>query len=390
MSVVRQAETDAIRSRWKDNINAQCSLSPINCAALIQYAKDVKRRHLKDASNIECRLSDKFNMGGLHVVRMLDFEDGTTWLARLQRHKGTAESCQRLVAEVHTIQVVREKSKIRVPEVFGYDASYDNPVGVPFMLLEYIPAITAMDSFGGWEQHRGQIPQHFRTDYHASMANIQVEIASIRFPKIGRIIKLSNGTFSIGKLPGLGGPFTTAAEFFCSWAENSTFPFGEAFIRARTPETAVDEIISSIKGFPARLSDFARHYTFQSGPYPLIHSDLYSSNVLVDSECRIKGVIDWENAIVGPWELVEFIKDLSIVPPVMDGPFYREKRSDQEITAERRRYIQAIKEGERARQLDSKLSETLENRHTQNLAHAIWLYSEGRIGYYSRIFDSFT
>jgi hypothetical protein len=42
------------------------------------------------------------------------------------------------------------------------------------MILEYIPAITAMDSFGGWDEHKGRIPQHFRTDYHTSMADIQV------------------------------------------------------------------------------------------------------------------------------------------------------------------------------------------------------------------------
>lgn len=159
---------DPIRLHWKNDINAEKSLPPIDCAALIQYAKDVHRRHMKHARNIECQLSDRYNMGGLHVVRLLDFEDGTTWLARLQLRKGTAESCQSLIAEVNTIQVVRERSKIRVPEVFGYNASYDNPIGVPFMLLEYIPAITARDSFGG------RIPRQFRTDYHASMATVQV------------------------------------------------------------------------------------------------------------------------------------------------------------------------------------------------------------------------
>ncbi|KAF2865942.1 hypothetical protein BDV95DRAFT_651482 [Massariosphaeria phaeospora] len=378
--------TDPIRLNWKDDINAENSLPPIDYAALVQYAKDTHQRHMKYAHNIECQLSDMYNIGGLHLVRLLDFGDGTTWLARLQLQKGTAASCQRLIAEVHTIQLVREKSNIRVPEVFSYDASCDNSVGDPFMLLEYIQAITAMDSFGGWDKHKGRIPQHFRTDYHASMANIQVEIASIRFPMIGRIVKLSDGTFSIGELPGIGGPFKTAAEFFCAWADNSKFPYDENFIRERTSAAAVDEIISSIKGFPARLRDFARHYTFQNGPYPLIHSDLYSSNVLVDSQCRIKGVIDWENAIVGPWEIVEVIKDLSIVPRLLDGPFYREKQSDQEMMADRKRYIQAIKEGERA----SRVSETLDSWNTQNFAHAIWLYSDGRIGYYSRIFELFT
>ena len=204
---------------------------------------------------------------------------------------------------------------------------------------------------------------------------------------IGRIIKLSDGTFSIGGLPGIGGPFKTAADFLCAWADNSKFPYNEAFIRARTPETVVDDVISSIKSFPARLSDFARHYTFRGGPYPLVHSDLYNSNVLVDSECRVKGVIDWENAIVGPWEMVEFIKELSTVPPVMDEPFYNEKN---EIIAERKMYIQAIKDAERVKQLDSRLSETLDDENIQNLAQAIWLYPDGRIGFYSRIFDVFT
>jgi hypothetical protein len=206
---------------------------------------------------------------------------------------------------------------------------------------------------------------------------------------IGRIVKLSDGSFSIGELPGIGGPFKTAADFFCAWADNSKFPYDEAFVRARTPKTAVDDIISSIKSFPARLSRFARHRTFRSGPYPLIHSDLYDSNVLVDSECRIKGVIDWENAFVAPWEMVELIKGLSMVPPLLNGHFYRAGKSEQEKIAERKRYIQAIKDGERARQLDSKLSETLDDSETRNLAQAMWLYLDGKIGYYSRIIDSF-
>jgi hypothetical protein len=85
-------------------------------------------------------------------------------------------------------------------------------------------------------------------------------------------------------------------------------------------------------------------------------------------------VIDWENAIVAPWEMVEFIKDLSIVPPVMDGPLYREEESDREMFAERRSYIEVVKKLEKARQLNNKLSMVLSDWKTQNLAHAIWLY----------------
>jgi hypothetical protein len=98
----------------------------------------------------------------------------------------------------------------------------------------------------------------------------------------------------------------------------------------------------------------------------------------------------WDNAIVGLWEIVETMKDLSLVPRLLDGSFYRAHKSGQEKIAERERYIQAIKHGESARQLDSRFSETLDDSNTQNLAQAIWLYLDGKIGYYSDMFDPFT
>tara|TARA_R110002003_G_scaffold88_9_gene7113 strand:+ start:2043 stop:2675 length:633 start_codon:yes stop_codon:yes gene_type:complete len=207
---------------------------------------------------------------------------------------------------------------------------------------------------------------------------------------IGSIVKLSDGTYSVGELPGIGGPFETAAEFFCAWARNAKFPYGEKTIRERTPSMVVDSIIKSIKDFPAQLSYFAERHCFQSGPFPVIHTDLYQSNVLVDSRFCIQGVIDWENAIVGPWEIVEFIKDLCIVPPVMDGPLYCEDESDRETLAARKRYISVVKTQEDAKQLDSKLSRALDDRSTQNFAHAFWLYQDGRIGFYTDVFNSFS
>jgi len=54
--------------------------------------------------------------------------------------------------------VVRERSQIPVPEVYAYEANCDNAVGVPFILLEFMPRDTAMDSFGGYSTHKGVTP----------------------------------------------------------------------------------------------------------------------------------------------------------------------------------------------------------------------------------------
>jgi hypothetical protein len=38
-------------------------------------------------------------------------------------------------------------------------------------------------------------------------------MAAIRFPKIGAITKAPDGTYTVGPIPGIGGPFDTAAQF---------------------------------------------------------------------------------------------------------------------------------------------------------------------------------
>jgi hypothetical protein len=120
--------TDIKPLNWRSDINAECSLPPINWKALQEYA-------IHDGE-IGCQLSSEYNMGGLHVVRRLDLHDGTSWVARLQLHT-TAESLQRLIHEVCTIQVIREQSAIPVPEIFAYEPSCNNNVGVAFMIRVY-------------------------------------------------------------------------------------------------------------------------------------------------------------------------------------------------------------------------------------------------------------
>jgi hypothetical protein len=167
------ATANSIQLNWKKDIGNESSLAFVDWKALQEFAIGVKRRSNHD-SNTTCQLSADYNMGGLHVVRRLDFADGTSWVARLQQRKATAASIQRLLHEVYTIQVIRQQTKIPVPEIIGYDASDENKVGVAFMLLEFIPADTAMDSFGGWPAHKGRIPSNFKLDFYAAMAEIQV------------------------------------------------------------------------------------------------------------------------------------------------------------------------------------------------------------------------
>ncbi|KAL1844701.1 hypothetical protein VTK73DRAFT_1999 [Phialemonium thermophilum] len=369
---------------WKtDTAGLENSLAFIHWDALLQYASKT-RRELDGAADCSCRLSLEYNMGGLHVVRRVDFGDGCRWLARLQLAPPTPESCQRLRSEVDTMAAVRARSRIAVPRVFAYDLGEASGVGAAFMLMEFVPGDTAMDSFGGWHVHRGETPAPFRAKFHAALADIQVEMASVRFPKIGAIV-CSGGQFEIGPVPGIGGPFDTSAQYFEAWAKTARFPYREATIRPRTPAHLADEVLAAIRSFPSAVRDLARWFPFHDGPFPLIHTDLYSSNIIIDEHYNVLSVIDWEGAFVGPWELVEFNKELSIVPPALDGPLYQETESSVAARHARAEFVNTVRGMEERRQLDTRLSAVLADEEVQAFSHAFWLYGEGRIGFYDRV-----
>ncbi|KAK4156049.1 hypothetical protein C8A00DRAFT_41427 [Chaetomidium leptoderma] len=341
----------------KDDIEQDKSLPPINWDALRRYATTT-RRQLAGVDS-PCRLSPEYNKGGLHVVRRIDFEVNLQWLARLQLTPPTPESCQGLLNEVHAMAAVRSRSKIPVPQVFDHDATGESGVGVAFMLTEFIPGDTAMDSFGGYEVHHGETPAQFRDKFHAALADIQTEITSIRFSKIGAIVVTRDGEFDVGPIPNIGGPFDTAADYLEAWARTARFPYKEATIRPRTPAHLVDGCRSWLGASRSK-----------TGPFRSSTRTSTAATSIIDEEYNILSVVDWENAFVGPWELVEFNKELSIVPPAMDGPLFKETEQWMAMEVARADYVKLVQRAEEKGHLDTRLSTVLSDEALQAFAHA--------------------
>ena len=70
--------------------------------------------------------------------------------------------------------LIRSETKIPVPQVYGFDPYNKASVGVPFIMMEYIPGIFAMGFDGGWDAHHGEIAAHHRSISYKTMASIQV------------------------------------------------------------------------------------------------------------------------------------------------------------------------------------------------------------------------
>ena len=222
---------------------------------------------------------------------------------------------------------------------------------------------------------------------------LQTEISSITFPKIGAIVRREDGTYDVGPLHGLGGPFNTATEYLKAWAKAAKFP--DLSQAKEACGEFYDDVMAQIEDFPHKVEELAASIPMQDhGPFPLFHNDFGHNNIVVDDAYNILGVIDWEHASSVPWECVYFPITLSLLPAPMDAPWNYDENgiaTDPETRSmidERNEYIHTVREAERNEGLSSLLSATLAEQASQDLAYAMKLYTEdGKFGFYTKIMD---
>ncbi|KAF5017914.1 hypothetical protein F66182_10130 [Fusarium sp. NRRL 66182] len=333
-------------------------------------------------SGIKCKILPDIGLGYNHMVRILEFEDGDRWVGRLKLPSlSTPEKSEpeqtldtKMTYEFNTISFLRKKTSIPIPRIHAFEARPHCSVGAPFMLMDCLKGNVGMD-----------------------IARIHVELSRVQLPKIGTIESINpDGILQQGPIPGLGGPFITATEFFEAWATHSKFGKTDEQLRAGSGQFA-DEIAHSTALFLPTIKKLANKLSVHDhGPFPIYHGDFGHNNVIVDDDYRVLGVIDWEGAFAGPWEIFgDFPLSISTVPPAMDAPWgYNEDGSPISVevaqkVADQKDYVTAVKEEENRIGQSHRLSEALQNAERQQLATAMRLFRDGKVGWYSKVVCKF-
>ena len=158
-------------------------------------------------------------------------------------------------------------------------------------------------------------------------------MSTLHFDRIGSINKDAHGNFCIGPIPGIGGPFCNAADYYRAWTLSQR---GNPRRRHKSDP------------FPEHISRAAEFLSVQpSGPFTLSHPDFGYHNFLVDDDYNILALIDWSGARVQPIEfsavLPMFLCSLS---PIFweGGQFDNKERRRQEakLAIQQARYVEVI------------------------------------------------
>ncbi|KAJ3875342.1 hypothetical protein F5051DRAFT_471015 [Lentinula edodes] len=241
--------------------------------------------------------TNNISIGKRNVVFFLCFEGGVEWAARLrnpfkQADPGHDRETSRelettsMESEITTITFIRERTTIPVPEILGYNCTFDNEIrGWP------IPDVAALT--GGMTE--AQILK-----IQAQMAVVTWQLAlKCTFPVIGQLQAQKNeeNSYPLGQIIDRHarqlGPFQSSNDYYIA---RSMMIYNEAK-RKGLDQESIDS---------AQLHISASSLTFDppvdKGLFPLQHPDLHRQNVLIDKNWNVAAIIDWSWCSTVPWQ----------------------------------------------------------------------------------------
>ena len=265
----------------------------------------------------------RFTFGGRNILFEVQFYDNTIWIVRLRVYYGLQDGFTHddsMESEVVTHRYVkRNTTNIPIPDVYGYDSDFRNEVGTAYIFME---AMSGKGVVGPGS--KDFIPDEHKPKLYRQLAQIIIQLSSLKFPKIGMLRLDEDGQETIGAIVDCAGrkfgPFSSSIEYYWHRAKimskNDEPSFGGKYSPAN-----VDRL--RLLAIPLLVDEDHNH-----GPFYLTHPDFAISNMLFDADFNLTGLVDWSGAQTSPIE--SFAR-----PPVMIVPEPLKSRprslSDREI-----------------------------------------------------------
>lgn len=311
-------------------------------------------------NNLTCLIEEKPLFGGSNVLFVITFSDDVKWIARFPGYGvssfGELEARQ-LLSDIQTKALIRSSTSIPIPEVFAWDLSRDNPVGVPYHLEKFVEGRPLAERWTGeWLSDESKKVKILR-----KLAELMSQLHTLHFDKIGSLVLGADGTslevdamvemnlswdmMSQGEIwptASLSGPFGSTKEYLLSILYDPE----EVLEVRRYTKADIAILRQAIDSIPKALD------TPQS--FALGHPDFNYQNILTDNEGEITGIIDWDGVgtcprvlgfacypswITRDWDPARY--DYAKEIPDPDNQAYQED-SPEQLKSYRREYAAAM------------------------------------------------
>ncbi|KAL1865594.1 hypothetical protein VTK73DRAFT_5133 [Phialemonium thermophilum] len=268
--------------------------------------------------------------GGYNVVYRLEFQDGTSLIMRVPIQGVVAFPDEKVLNEVATMRYVAANTNIPVPRIHHYGTAAENPTGLgPFIIMDYIEHHQNMSralldpklSIDDRPILDPDIDAEKLEFLYSQMARILLQLAALEFPRIGSLREApGDGSISVQRRPMTVNMNEVIvhtdmpARFVPSQTYETSNDWYGALADLHMAQLALQYNDSTADDDDARDKYVARKLfqrlahenklwpgTSSSGDtFKLFSQDLRPANVLLDTDLRVVGVIDWEFAYAAP------------------------------------------------------------------------------------------
>ncbi|KAK3379043.1 kinase-like domain-containing protein [Lasiosphaeria ovina] len=343
-------------------------------------------------SSKNCRMFRDAASGSYNVCYFVEFDDGTQWVVRIPLEPCISNVWDKVQSEVATIRYLQAKTTIPVPNIhaFGRGGVVDekNPTGHAYIIQSYIPG----ETLNLLTLRKMTVNQ--RMPFYSELVDFFAQLRQQEFPCGGSLMPDPDG----GTAPLVGPLLSMQLNELqlenrdlniqpATFASATDFAFHQYHLldeSLRLPyykfsQATAEHHVFGMEDLKKRLSDHIDDH----GPFVLSHTDLRPSNIIVDENMHIKGIIDWEWAGTVPRQF--------FLPPTWIAGLPPDRVAGVEFKVEYIWFRDALIEAtsERCRQLASEWDRRLPRRIDMPLAVTLQHSSCFVNMYYTGIFPHF-
>lgn len=256
------------------------------------------------ADAVDCTVLSQYFYGSYNMLYPVEFTDGLRWLLKLPAigypgRFGKADG-RALAAEALTMQMIKQKTTIPIPEVFAFDPSVENELGCAFILMEYVKGVRLGEFWFDKSQSQPEIEQR-RLRVLDDIGAAVIQLNQFRFNEGGCII------FDDAGNPGVG-PRRKAAD-----SEEEDDQADKSGLGPYKSQTAYFHSLLDSRDPPSDKSGRGLHKMLrlfldwipcdddmENGPFVLSHPDYDIQNIIVSPEGRLRAIIDWDGVEAEP------------------------------------------------------------------------------------------
>ncbi|KAF2757812.1 hypothetical protein EJ05DRAFT_501333 [Pseudovirgaria hyperparasitica] len=249
--------------------------------------------------------------GSYHTLFLIKFQDNVRWILKVPA-VGTKEhfnstSAAALRSEALTMRLIRRSTSIPVPEIFSFNSSLDNDLGVPFILMSFADGASAYEVWFDKSIATNEL-QARRTQLLEDLAAAMIQLDRFAFKTGGAPVFGEDGDITeIGPmrctdhqrmlerldtndddetpLYYTAGPFISPRAFY-----------RHAIDREEPPSSPVHQ---GIRKLLELFIDWIPDLQAET-PFVLTHPDFNFQNILVSPQGRLQSLIDWDGVTVVP------------------------------------------------------------------------------------------